>query len=65
MSAKKQSSKQVDKGLEHQIDESIRRVYQEALSDEIPDRFRSLLDQLRQQDEPDTRAQAHGAEDNA
>lgn len=50
MSTKKQMSKRVDKGLEQQIDESIRRVYQESLSDEIPERFRSLLDKLRQQD---------------
>ncbi|MBI6629412.1 hypothetical protein JAO82_05900 [Pontibaca sp. S1109L] len=33
-----------------QIDENLKKVYQEMLDDEIPDRFRDLLAQLRQQD---------------
>lgn len=33
-----------------QIDENLKKVYQEVLEDEIPDRFRDLLAQLRQQD---------------
>lgn len=43
--------KQTGKGLEHQIDASIRRVYQEALNEDVPDRFLELLEKLRQQDE--------------
>ena len=34
-----------------QIDENLKRVYQETLEEEIPDRFRDLLAQLRRQDE--------------
>lgn len=33
-----------------QIDENLRRVYQEALQDEVPDRFKVLLEQLRQKE---------------
>ena len=33
------------------IDENLRRVYQEAVDEGVPDRFKSLLDQLKQQDE--------------
>lgn len=33
-----------------QIDESLKRVFQETLDEDIPDRFKSLLDQLKQQD---------------
>ncbi len=33
-----------------QIDENLKKVYQEVLEDEIPDRFRDLLAQLREQD---------------
>lgn len=32
------------------IDENLRRVYQEAVDEGIPDRFKTLLDQLKQQD---------------
>jgi hypothetical protein len=32
------------------IDENLRRVYQEAVEEGVPDRFKSLLDQLKQQD---------------
>ncbi|UWR22698.1 NepR family anti-sigma factor [Sulfitobacter sp. S190] len=38
------------------IDENLKRVYNEALDEGIPDRFKDLLDQLKQQDtqrEPD------------
>ena len=34
--------------LKEQIDENLKRVYQEALQEKIPDRFQELLDQLRQ-----------------
>jgi Anti-sigma factor NepR len=31
-----------------QIDENLKRVYEEALEEEVPDRFKLLLEQLRQ-----------------
>ncbi|MEL6610120.1 MAG: NepR family anti-sigma factor [Pseudomonadota bacterium] len=34
-----------------QIDESLRRVFQEDTEAELPDRFKELLDQLRNQSE--------------
>jgi hemerythrin-like domain-containing protein len=34
-----------------QIDENLRRVYEEALKEEIPDRFKHLLDQLRKKEQ--------------
>jgi hemerythrin-like domain-containing protein len=39
-----------DKGkgrLHQQIDENLKRVYEEALTEEIPDRFKKLIDRLR------------------
>lgn len=36
--------------LRAQIDENLRRVYEEALVQEIPDRFAELLSQLRQKE---------------
>ena len=33
------------------IDENLRRVYQETLQEEVPDRFRALLEQLRKRQE--------------
>lgn len=35
--------------LKSQIDENLKRVYDDALKEEIPDRFKLLLDQLRAQ----------------
>ncbi|MCX7566579.1 NepR family anti-sigma factor [Sulfitobacter sp. F26169L] len=32
------------------IDENLRRVFDEAVEEGIPDRFKSLLEQLKQQD---------------
>ena len=37
--------------LKQQIDENLKRVYDDALADAVPDRFKLLLDQLRKQDE--------------
>lgn len=39
-----------DKAQDGVIDENLRRVYQEAVDEGIPDRFKALLDQLKQQD---------------
>jgi predicted metal-dependent hydrolase len=36
--------------LQEQIDENLRRVYREALEEEVPDRFRELLEQLRRKE---------------
>lgn len=44
MATKKKSSSKM------QIDENLRRAYQDVLDDEIPERFRDLLAQLRAQD---------------
>lgn len=36
--------------LQAQIDENLKRVYQEALDEHIPDRFKELLEQLRRKE---------------
>lgn len=36
--------------LEKQIDENLKRVYQEDAKEEVPDRFLDLLKQLREQE---------------
>lgn len=36
--------------LQSQIDENLKRVYQEALEQSLPDRFKELLEQLRKKD---------------
>ncbi|WP_299025940.1 NepR family anti-sigma factor [uncultured Sulfitobacter sp.] len=38
------------KSHEGVIDENLRRVYEEAIEEGVPDRFKSLLEQLKQQD---------------
>lgn len=35
---------------ERVIDENLRRVYEEAMEEGVPDRFKSLLEQLKKQD---------------
>jgi hypothetical protein len=39
-----------DRARDGVIDENLRRVYEEAVEEGIPDRFKSLLEQLKQQD---------------
>lgn len=39
-------------GASSAIDENLKRVYQDLQSQEVPDRFRALLDQLRSGGEP-------------
>lgn len=34
--------------IRHQIDENLKRIYDEALQEEIPDQLSTLLEQLRQ-----------------
>jgi len=36
------------------IDDNLKRVYQETLEQEVPDRFKKLLAQLREQEAQDT-----------
>lgn len=44
--------KDKDKALSRvAIDENLRRVYEETLDEKVPDRFRSLIEQLRQRQE--------------
>jgi hypothetical protein len=40
-----------DDERERVIDENLKRVYNEALEEGIPDRFKDLLNQLKQQDD--------------
>ena len=39
------------------IDENLRRVYQEAVDEGVPDRFKSLLEQLKKQDDDEDKSQ--------
>lgn len=34
--------------LKQQIDENLKRVYQDALNEEVPDRFKQLLERLKE-----------------
>lgn len=36
--------------IEKQIDENLKRVYEQEANDKIPDRFMALLDKLREQE---------------
>lgn len=38
-------------GLERQIEENLRKVYQKTVDEDVPDRFTELLKQLKEQDE--------------
>ena len=44
------SEKKNDANIKHLIDQNLKRVYQDALDVEVPDRFKQLLEQLRQKD---------------
>ncbi|WP_312524600.1 NepR family anti-sigma factor [Paracoccus sp. (in: a-proteobacteria)] len=48
MNTKREERKRAE--LEKQIDENLKRVYEEATTQEIPDRFMDLLEQLRARD---------------
>jgi hypothetical protein len=41
----------ISAAMKAQIDENLKRVYQEALSEEVPDRFKDLLAQLKAKDD--------------
>lgn len=41
------------KKLDQQIDENLRRVYQQTVQEDIPDRFHDLLRKLREKGQPE------------
>ncbi|MBT9246526.1 transcriptional regulator (plasmid) [Gemmobacter fulvus] len=45
------SKSQPNSNVQQQIDENLKRVYDEALKEEIPDRFKQLLAQLKAKEE--------------
>jgi hypothetical protein len=47
MSKEKNDDSPSRQAIRAQIDENLRRVYTTALNEELPDRFRDLLDQLK------------------
>ena len=49
---RKPAKEQADPALRHQIDENLRRVYEDALQEDVPDRFKDLLERLRTQEAP-------------
>lgn len=38
------------RNLDRQIDENLRRIFQEKIDEDVPDRFEGLLRRLREQD---------------
>jgi hypothetical protein len=50
MSKQKDEDAPKRQAIRAQIDENLKRVYTSALSEELPDRFRDLLDQLKAKD---------------
>lgn len=47
MSASKSGQSMVTESIRSQIDENLKRAYHEVLTEEVPDRFKELLAQLR------------------
>jgi hypothetical protein len=52
MTQDRQSAGRSAQGLKHQIDENLKRVYEAALEEDVPDRFKDLLARLRAQESP-------------
>ena len=48
MNTRREERRQAE--IEKQIDENLRRVYEQETSQQIPDRFLQLLDKLREQE---------------
>lgn len=48
MKQEKENRPRPGQDLREQIDMNLRRVYQDAVEEEIPDRFRLLIEQLRE-----------------
>ena len=51
------SPKKSKANLNEEIDENLRRVFAQSLEEEVPDRFKNLLDQLRAKDGDATEGQ--------
>ncbi len=49
----KMGDKRDRQALKATIEENLRKVYQEVLAEEVPDRFKQLLEQLREQAKPE------------
>lgn len=49
----KMGDKRDRQALKATIEENLRKVYQDALAEEVPDRFKQLLEQLKQQGKPE------------
>ncbi|GGW40330.1 hypothetical protein GCM10011452_30840 [Gemmobacter lanyuensis] len=47
MPANEMTKTSAKSSLQSQIDENLRRVYEEALKEEVPERFKDLLAQLK------------------
>ena len=45
-----QTDETQDLALQRQIDENLKRVYRDTLSEALPDRFETLIERLREQD---------------
>ncbi|MFU8862646.1 MAG: NepR family anti-sigma factor [Rhodobacterales bacterium] len=50
MTQEKQTGVRIDPALKKQIDENLKRVYQDVLQEDVPDRFKDLLERLRAQE---------------
>ncbi len=48
MKQEKESKDRPGRDLRDQIDQNLRRVYQDAVQQEVPERFRLLIEQLRE-----------------
>ena len=46
-----EKGKRTQSPIEAEINENLRKVYEEALDETIPDRFRALLDELRKKEQ--------------
>jgi DNA primase len=56
----KMGDKRDRQALKATIEENLRKVYQELLDEEVPDRFQALLSQLRQTSTPQQNGQQSG-----
>lgn len=50
-------------GVSDEIDTNLRRVYEQVLNEELPDRFANLLDRLKKGEHPEASGNAEREED--
>ncbi len=50
MTQEKQTRGRVAPAVKKQIDENLKRVYNDVVQEDVPDRFKELLEQLRAQE---------------